>query len=214
MFDMPVADEIEQIGGGFRVDRIERLVEDDQPRVLQEQSREQHPLHLPAGKIADRPPFEAGEADGGDGSMDLVALLAADPAEQAGLAPESHGDKVVDMNRKRTLDVRRLRDCFTEAAGRQGFRFVEVLAPCPVSFGKNNDIGSGLDEMDYYRGLEQVWGSPGGLPNRVEVRETGDLSGTEISLHRPIIVGKFVDRPRPTFLDNYKAVAAARRPSR
>jgi len=113
-----------------------------------------------------------------------------------------------------TLDVRRLRDCFAEAAGRQGFRFVEVLAPCPVSFGKNNDIGSGLDEMDYYRGLEQVWGTPGGLPNRVEVRETGDLSGTEISLHRPIIVGKFVDRPRPTFLDNYKAAGAARRPAR
>jgi 2-oxoglutarate ferredoxin oxidoreductase subunit beta len=108
-----------------------------------------------------------------------------------------------------TLDVRRLRDCFTEAASKQGFRFVEVLAPCPVSFGKSNDIGSGLDEMDYYRGLERIWGSPGGLPSRVEVRETGDLTGTDISLHRPIIVGKFVDRARPTFLDNYKAVATA-----
>jgi hypothetical protein len=39
------------------------------------------------------------------------------------------------------------------------------------------------------------------------VRETGDLTGTDISLHRPIIVGKFVDRARPTFLDNYRAVA-------
>jgi 2-oxoglutarate ferredoxin oxidoreductase subunit beta len=108
-----------------------------------------------------------------------------------------------------TLDVRRLRDCFTEAAGKQGFRFVEVLAPCPVSFGKNNDIGSGLDEMDYYRGLEQIWGSPAGLPSRVEIRETGDFSGTDISLHRPIVVGKFVDRVRPTFLDSYKAVQQA-----
>jgi 2-oxoglutarate ferredoxin oxidoreductase subunit beta len=107
-----------------------------------------------------------------------------------------------------TLDVRRLRDCFAEAAGKRGFRFVEVLAPCPVSFGKNNDIGSGLDEMDYYRGLEQIWGSPAGLPAPVERRETGDLSGTEISLHRPIIVGKFVDRVRPTFEDNYRATAA------
>jgi len=78
-----------------------------------------------------------------------------------------------------------------------------------VSFGKNNDIGSGLDEMDYYRGLEQIWGSPAGLPERVEVRSNGDLSGTDISLHRPIIVGKFIDRVRPTFLDSYKAVATA-----
>ena len=107
-----------------------------------------------------------------------------------------------------TLDVRRLRDCFAEAAPKQGFRFVEVLAPCPVSFGKNNDIGSGLDEMDYYRGLEQIWGSAAGLPAPVERRETGDLAGTDISLHRPIIVGKFVDRARPTFTDSYAAVVA------
>jgi 2-oxoglutarate ferredoxin oxidoreductase subunit beta len=109
-----------------------------------------------------------------------------------------------------TLDVRRLRDCFAEVAGKQGFRFVEVLAPCPVSFGKNNDIGSGLDEMDYYRGLEHIW-EAAALPPQVEWHGTGDLSGTEISLHRPIVVGKFVDRVRPTFSDNYAAVIAKTR---
>ena len=80
----------------------------------------------------------------------------------------------------------------------------------PGELRKNNDIGSGLDEMDYYRGLEHIWGAPGEFSNRIEVREGGDLSGTDISLHRPIIVGKFVDRGRHTFLDNYRAASAAR----
>ena len=93
----------------FEFDRIERLVEDNEPRILQKQSGEQHALHLPAGQIADRPPLEPVQTDGGDRGMDIVPLLAPDPAEQAGLAPQAHGHEVVDMDRERALDIRHLR---------------------------------------------------------------------------------------------------------
>ena len=95
-----------------------------------------------------------------------------------------------------TLDVRRLRATFGEVLTRHGFRFVEVLAPCPISFGKTNKIGSGHEEMQYYEHLEV-------LKSRVE---SNQATGTEIILHKPIVVGKFVDRAKETFLDRYARV--------
>lgn len=95
-----------------------------------------------------------------------------------------------------TLDVRRLRWAFTEALSRQGFRFIEVLSPCPISFGKTNKIGSGVEEMEYYKGLEV-------LRSRVE---NPDLARSDIELNKPILVGKFVDRSRETFAERYAKV--------
>ncbi len=100
-----------------------------------------------------------------------------------------------------TLDVRRLRATFAEVLTRHGFRFVEVLAPCPISFGKTNKIGSGHEEMQYYEHLEV-------LKSRVE---RDRASGSEIVLHKPIVVGKFVDLPKETFLDRYARVVAQAR---
>lgn len=97
-----------------------------------------------------------------------------------------------------TLDVRRLQATFTEVLSRHGFRFVEVLAPCPVSYGKTNKIGSGAEEMEYYYHLEI-------LKSRIE--STSHV-GTEIVLHKPIVVGKFVDFERETFSDRYARVVA------
>jgi 2-oxoglutarate ferredoxin oxidoreductase subunit beta len=96
------------------------------------------------------------------------------------------------------LDVRRLRRTFAEVLVHRGFRFVEILAPCPVSFGKTNKIGSGAEEMEYYRGLEV-------LRSRTEGR---DLAQTTIELGKPIVVGTFVDRTRETFADRYARVVA------
>ena len=100
-----------------------------------------------------------------------------------------------------TLDVRRLRATFGEVLTRHGFRFVEVLAPCPISFGKTNKIGSGHEEMQYYEHLEV-------LKSRVE---STSANGTEIVLHKPIVVGKFVDRVKETFIDRYARVVGKAR---
>ncbi len=43
---MPAVDDLHQIGGGLGVDGGERLVQQDHLRLLQQQAREQHPLHL------------------------------------------------------------------------------------------------------------------------------------------------------------------------
>jgi hypothetical protein len=73
-----------------------------------------------------------------------------------------------------------------------------------VSFGKTNKIGSGVEEMEYYQGLEV-------LKSRVESTE---VPKTNIELGKPIIVGTFVDREAETFRDRYARVVGKARGSK
>ena len=54
LFGVPAPHQLQQVGAGLGVDGVERLVEHDHAGVLQQQPREQHALHLPAGQRADR----------------------------------------------------------------------------------------------------------------------------------------------------------------
>ncbi len=87
-----------------------------------------------------------------------------------------------------SLHVRQLRETFREALLKPGFSFVEVLAPCPVGFGKANDLGEGLDEMRFYR-------------RRSIVDHDAALEdvGLSMSEDEPIVLGNFVNRERPLF---------------
>lgn len=96
-----------------------------------------------------------------------------------------------------TLDSRRLRDSISEALSKKGFCFIEVISPCPIGFGRPNKIGSGLDEMKLYM---QEWDM---RPANWIMQEGSNPRDAEITLGKPIVVGKFVDIDRPTFLDLY-----------
>ncbi len=98
-----------------------------------------------------------------------------------------------------TLDSRRLRDAVAEAALKKGFTFIEVVAPCPIGYGRPNRIGSGLDEMKYY---EEKWELRG---DNWIIQEGANPREADIDLGKAIVVGKFVDIEKPTFLDMYRA---------
>ncbi|HLB29610.1 MAG TPA: thiamine pyrophosphate-dependent enzyme [Dehalococcoidia bacterium] len=87
-----------------------------------------------------------------------------------------------------SLHVRQVRQAVAKAMTKKGFTFIEVLAPCPVSFGKSNDIGDGVDEMWMYR-------------KQSVVDHNAPLESLDIDMRKesPIIVGNFVDRERPVF---------------
>jgi hypothetical protein len=106
---VPALHQIEQVGRGLGVDRIERLVQHDHAGVLQKQAREQHALHLPAGKGRDRAILEAGESDGGDCLLDPCPGRAIKAAEQAGPPPQPHRHHVVDIDRECAVDLGGLR---------------------------------------------------------------------------------------------------------
>ena len=87
-----------------------------------------------------------------------------------------------------SLHVRQLHKAMVRAFQKRGFTFIEVLSPCPVGFGKSNNLGEGLDEMALYR--------RNGI---VDPQADLSRSGIAMSHDSPIILGNFVDIERPVY---------------
>lgn len=94
------------------------------------------------------------------------------------------------VSRWTTLHARQLKKEFMYTFTKPGFTFIEVLSPCPIGFGKSNNIDSGLEEMELYR-------------SRCELIQDKDLSMDELGIDlredRPIYVGNFINRDNPVF---------------
>lgn len=87
-----------------------------------------------------------------------------------------------------TFHVRQLARSMGEALSRRGFCFIEIISPCPTLYQRRNKMGDGLDAMKFYKEHSKV---RNGAPTR-EV---------DMSIDGDIIVGKFVDRERPDYLE-------------
>jgi 2-oxoglutarate ferredoxin oxidoreductase subunit beta len=86
------------------------------------------------------------------------------------------------------LHIRRLANSILDAFNRRGFSFIEVIAPCSTLYARWNRLGSGLDIMKYYH-------------EQSITKHGADTKELNIDFQKPIVVGKFIDRQRPTFLD-------------
>jgi 2-oxoglutarate ferredoxin oxidoreductase subunit beta len=84
------------------------------------------------------------------------------------------------------LHIRRITDSMAEALNREGFRFIEVLAPCSTIYARRNKLGTGLDLMKYY------------YENAV-IDHEAKMEDLDIAFQSKIIVGKFIDEQRPCF---------------
>ena len=84
------------------------------------------------------------------------------------------------------LHVRQLINTTVEALGKRGFRFIEVLSPCPVNFGRRNNLPEGLDELRMYQ-------------KHCEVANSSDPRLADIKWGEKIIVGKFVDQEKQAY---------------
>ncbi len=89
------------------------------------------------------------------------------------------------------MQVRSLRSSISEALEKRGFSFVEVITPCPSSFGRRNRMGSALEMLKFYQG-------------RSVIRGDIDPKDASMDIDKEIVVGKFVDIERPTFMDHYE----------
>jgi 2-oxoglutarate ferredoxin oxidoreductase subunit beta len=87
-----------------------------------------------------------------------------------------------------TYHVRQLTHSIGEALRKKGFSFIEIVSQCPTLYERRNKIGDGLDMMEYFKEASVV-------KHGAATREVG------IGFQGPIVVGKFVDIERPTFLD-------------
>jgi 2-oxoglutarate ferredoxin oxidoreductase subunit beta len=94
------------------------------------------------------------------------------------------------VSRWTTIHVRQIRDEILYSFKKPGFTFVEVLSPCPIGFGKSNQIEDGLEEMFIYK-------------DRCVLVQDGDVRAEELGIDlredQNIYIGKFVERDQPPF---------------
>ena len=75
-----------------------------------------------------------------------------------------------------------------EALGRKGFSFIEVITPCVTLYARRNRLGDGLNLLKYYH-------------EKSEIQHGADTRDVDIDYQGKLIVGKFVDKDKPTFLE-------------
>ena len=93
------------------------------------------------------------------------------------------------MARWTTTQVSRLASSREEALLKKGFTVIQIFSPGPTNYGRRNKLGEGLDEMKYDR-------------EHSVIKHFIDPKETDLTLNGEIIVGKFVDIDKQTFLDN------------
>jgi 2-oxoglutarate ferredoxin oxidoreductase subunit beta len=91
-----------------------------------------------------------------------------------------------------TFHVRQLTRAMAEILHKKGFSFIEILSPCPTLFQRKNRLGDGLDTMKYYKASSKV-------------RHGTPTSQVGLTMQGEIMVGKFVDRERPDYLEMMRA---------
>ncbi|MCL5786115.1 MAG: thiamine pyrophosphate-dependent enzyme [Candidatus Thermoplasmatota archaeon] len=94
------------------------------------------------------------------------------------------------VSRWTALHVRQLTRSIAKSFTVRGFSFIEVLSVCPPNFGKDNGFADAYAQMQYFR-------------EHCEIDNNADLhnAGVTFSGDRPIILGDFYHKTRPTFHD-------------
>ena len=84
--------------------------------------------------------------------------------------------------------VKQLARAMKEGLAKKGFVFIEALSPCPTLYSRRNRLGDGADQLKYYK-------------DKSVIKNGADTKDVGLSFQGDIVVGKFVDRDRPTWLD-------------
>jgi 2-oxoglutarate ferredoxin oxidoreductase subunit beta len=91
-----------------------------------------------------------------------------------------------------TYHVKQLSRSMEEVFKKKGFCFIEVLSPCPTLYQRRNKMGDALETMKYYKEASKI-------------RHGAPTIECNLSKSGEIIVGKFVDRDRPDYLELMRA---------
>ncbi|OIN96913.1 MAG: 2-oxoacid:ferredoxin oxidoreductase subunit beta [Deltaproteobacteria bacterium CG1_02_45_11] len=97
------------------------------------------------------------------------------------------------------LHVRDLTNSIQEALLKKGFSFIEVIASCPVNYGRRNKEKP-FDTLKLYQ-------------EKTIIKNDADPSELEIDFEKGVILGKFIDLDRPTFLDRYNKIYRPEEPN-
>jgi 2-oxoglutarate ferredoxin oxidoreductase subunit beta len=86
------------------------------------------------------------------------------------------------------LHLRRVTKSIQEALNHRGLSIIEVITPCVTLYARRNRLGDGLNLLKYYH-------------DKSEIVHGADTRTLNIGYQDKLIVGKFVHKEKPTFLD-------------
>lgn len=86
------------------------------------------------------------------------------------------------------MHVRQVTAAISRMMEVKGFAFMEVLSPCPPTFGEFNGFPDALDMMEYFRDKSVV-------DNNADLSQIGVTARPE----DPVVVGNFIDKQRPSY---------------
>jgi 2-oxoglutarate ferredoxin oxidoreductase subunit beta len=86
--------------------------------------------------------------------------------------------------------VRQLTRTMTKALSMKGFRFIEVLAPCPTLYQRRNKLGDGVAMLQYFK-------------NKSTIKNGASTTEVALGFQGDITVGEFVERDRTSFVEEY-----------
>jgi len=87
-----------------------------------------------------------------------------------------------------SMHSRNVTQSIEEALLRKGFSFIEIISPCPTLYLRRNRLGDGVDQLQNYQ------------DNSI-LKHGADTRETAIDFQGKIVVGKFVDKYKPTYLE-------------
>jgi len=87
-----------------------------------------------------------------------------------------------------SMHSRNVTQSIEEALLRKGFSFIEVVSPCPTLYLRRNRLGDGVDQLQNYQ------------DNSI-LKHGADTRETAIDFQGKIVVGKFVEKNKPTYLE-------------
>lgn len=91
-----------------------------------------------------------------------------------------------------TAHAQQLKEAIKKGLGAKGFAFIEAVSHCPTAFGRRVGLKTIVNILDWLK------------ENSVSLETAGKLS--EKDLEGKIIVGEFVSRELPTYVENVYAV--------
>lgn len=92
------------------------------------------------------------------------------------------------VSRWTALHAKQLLNAMSRAFQVRGLAFVEIVSPCPPTFGDLNNFEDALAMMQYFRTCSRV-------DDKAKLHEIG----LSMKVPEPIIVGNFVDVEKPTY---------------
>lgn len=87
-----------------------------------------------------------------------------------------------------SMHSRNLVQSIEEALSRKGFSFIEIISPCTTLYLRRNRLGDGVDALQFYQ-------------EKAILKHGCDTRDVAIDFQDKIIVGKFVERDKPTYIE-------------